>query len=70
MERLLQRDFVRGGALDPNTAKLFSRLQKFRQDADYTAEFVFTREGAAEEVAAARAFVAAAKAILATGGWL
>lgn len=70
VERLLQRDFVRTGALDPETAKLFSRLQKFRQDADYTAEFVFTSEGSAEEIAAAERFVRAARALLASGGWL
>lgn len=65
LERLLHRDVVRTGALSPDVAKLFSRLLKFRQDADYTAEFVFTTEGAAEEVAAAEAFVRAAKEMLA-----
>jgi uncharacterized protein (UPF0332 family) len=70
IERLIQRDFVRPGALDPATGKLLSRLQKFRQDADYTAEFVFSREGAAEEVTAAVAFVTAARALLVTGGWI
>jgi uncharacterized protein (UPF0332 family) len=70
VERLLQRDFVRAGVFDPETAKLFSRLQKFRQDADYTAEFVFTREGAAEELAAAERFVEAARAVLESGGWV
>jgi uncharacterized protein (UPF0332 family) len=69
VERLLQRDFVRAGALDPETAKLFSRLQKFRQDADYTAEFVFTGPGAAEEVAAAERFVTAARALLVARGF-
>jgi uncharacterized protein (UPF0332 family) len=69
VERLLQRDFVRPGALDPDTGKLFSRLQKFRQDADYSAEFVFTESGAAEEVLAATRFIAAARAILDAGGW-
>ena len=65
LERLLHRDVVRTGALSPDVAKLFSRLLKFRQDADYTAEFVFSAEGAAEEVAAAGEFVAAAKGVLA-----
>jgi uncharacterized protein (UPF0332 family) len=70
VERLLQRDFVQSGTLDPAIGKLFSRLQKFRQDADYTAEFVFTREGAADEVSAAKTFVGAARTILDRGGWL
>jgi uncharacterized protein (UPF0332 family) len=70
LERLLQRDLVRSGKLDPDVARLFSRLQKFRQDADYTAEFVFTAKGSLEEVDAARQFVAAARALLAQEGWL
>ncbi len=70
LERLLHRDLVREGALDPEVARLFSRLQKFRQDADYTAEFVFTAAGAAEEVAAAERFVREARALLGRGGWL
>ena len=70
LERLLHRDLVREGALDADVARLFSRLQKFRQDADYTAEFVFTAAGASEEVSAARAFVAEARARLRAGGWI
>jgi uncharacterized protein (UPF0332 family) len=70
LERMLQRDLVREGKLDPDVARLFSRLQKFRQDADYDAEFVFTKKGASEEVAAAGSFVAEAQAVLTTGGWL
>lgn len=70
LERMLQRDLVREGKLDPDVARLFSRLQKFRLDADYDAEFVFTAKGAAEEVAAARAFVAEANAVLIAGAWL
>ena len=34
IERLLHRDLVREGKLDPDIARLFSSLQKFRQDAD------------------------------------
>ncbi len=70
LERLLQRDLVRAGRLDPEVARLFSRLQKFRNDADYTAEFVFTRAAAATEVAAAREFAAAARRLLEAEGWL
>jgi uncharacterized protein (UPF0332 family) len=70
VERLLQRDLVRSGQLDPDVARLFSRLQKFRQDADYTAEFVFTENAAREEVDAARRFVEEARTLLRRGGWL
>jgi uncharacterized protein (UPF0332 family) len=70
LERLLQRDLVRPGKLDPDVARLFSRLQKFRQDADYTAEFVFTAKSSREEVDAARQFVAEARRLLEQEGWL
>jgi uncharacterized protein (UPF0332 family) len=70
VERLLHRDLVRPKTLDPDVARLFSRLQKMRLDADYTAEFVFTFGGATEEVSAARRFVAAARDILVQQGWL
>src|SRR5690349_8730795 len=64
LERLVQRDLVRSGQLDPDVARLFSRLHKFRQDADYTAEFVFTENAAREEVEAARRFVEEARSLL------
>ena len=70
LERLLQRKLVSPGTLDPEIARLFSRLQKFRQDADYSADFVFTRDGAAEEVEAARRFVAEATRLLERDGWM
>jgi hypothetical protein len=70
LERLLHRDFVRPGTLDPEIARLYSRLLKHRGDADYTAEFVFTAAAAKEEVAAAGKFVDAARAILRKDGWL
>lgn len=41
-----------------------------RIDADYSADLVFTREGAAEEVAVAREFVSAARTLLSRGNWL
>jgi hypothetical protein len=39
-------------------------------DADYSADFVFTLDGASEEVAVARQFVLAARALLIKRGWL
>ncbi len=70
VDRLIQRDFVREGRLDAATASLFARLQKFRAEADYTAEFVFTPATAADEVSSARTFIEAARGLLAAGGWL
>jgi hypothetical protein len=36
---------VRPGKLDPDVARLLSRLQKLRLDADYCAEFLFSPPG-------------------------
>ncbi len=69
VHRLLHRELVRDGILDPDVAHLFSRLQKFRLDADYAAEVVFTPGGAAEEVHAAETFVNEAREILKRGQW-
>ncbi len=70
VHKLLHRDLVRGGVLDPNVAHLFSRLQKFRLDADYSAEVVFTAASASDEVHAAETFIAEARGILTRGSWL
>jgi hypothetical protein len=70
VERLLQRDLVRTGKLDAAVARSYAHLLKDRQDADYGAETVFTAELAAERIAAARTFCAAARAILLAEGWL
>lgn len=70
VERLLHRDIVRPGLLDPDLARQFARLQKMRQDADYTSEFVFTVQGAADDIAAARTFINSARQVLVSGGWL
>jgi hypothetical protein len=68
--QLLHRDLVREGKLDANVASLLSQLQRFRQDADYSAEIVFTAEIAAREVEAARTFVRTAREMLVRDGWL
>ena len=70
LDRLLQRDFVREGQLDPEVARLFSRLMTYRFEADYTAEFVFTSEAAREELDAANRFVEAARRLLLDGEWI
>jgi uncharacterized protein (UPF0332 family) len=65
LTRRLHRDFVRAGKLDPDIARLFSRLQSSQKDADYSAEIVFTLNAAVEELAAAEQFIQAAREILA-----
>jgi uncharacterized protein len=68
--QLLHRDLVREGKLDANVASLLSQLQRFRQDADYSAEIVFTAEMAVREVEAARTFISTARGLLMKDGWL
>ena len=65
LERILQRDFVRTGKLSPKAASLFPELMALRQSADYVVEYVFTEAMAREQVAAARAFMGEARALLA-----
>lgn len=70
VDRLLQRDFVAAGKLDAKLGRSFSVLQKFRHDADYVAEFVFTTDAVAADLASADEFVAGVRNILARDGWL
>jgi uncharacterized protein (UPF0332 family) len=70
VDRMLQRDFVRAGKLTPEMGMVFASLQRFRQAADYSSEFVFTEAGAKKEVEDARAFMAAVRALLDAEGWL
>ena len=62
---LLGLHFVKTGRLDPGDARLFARLQKYRIEADYSAEFVATRDAIEEDVAACRAFIERARAAIA-----
>ncbi len=62
---LLGLHFVKTGRLDPGDARLFARLQKYRIEADYSAEFVVTRDAIEEDVAACRAFIERARAAIA-----
>lgn len=48
---------VRSGRYDASTSRLLSRLQKFRQEADYAQAFVVDEAGAREELEAARGLV-------------
>jgi uncharacterized protein (UPF0332 family) len=54
---LLGQHFVKTGRLDSGDARLFARLQKYRIEADYSAEFVVTSDAIEEDLAACRAFV-------------
>jgi hypothetical protein len=60
----LSLHFVASGRLPPEHAKELARLEQFRGEADYNRFFVFTYEGAAEEVATADRFCAAGRRLL------
>jgi hypothetical protein len=70
VDRLVQRDFVRTGILDAKLASCLSTLQQQRQNADYTAEYVFTKEIADELVEAAERYAHTVEALLAKDAWL
>jgi len=42
--RQLSLHFIKTGRLDPEAAHLFSRLMKYREEADYNPSYVFTVE--------------------------
>lgn len=54
---LFNLHFVKTGIFPPEIARLGSRLQKYREEADYGASFVIDAAGARIEIDAARAFV-------------
>jgi uncharacterized protein (UPF0332 family) len=70
LDRLLQRELVASGKLPAEVARNLSRLQQYRQHADYTAGYVFTEVTARDELEAARTFCRAARELLEREGWL
>jgi hypothetical protein len=70
LDRLVQRDFVRTGALSAEVAAELTRLQAMRQRADYSAEHVFTEPMARDAIAGAERFVMGIRALLDAGAWL
>ena len=53
--------FVKSGRFEPSASRLLARLQKYREEADYSPAFVVDADGAREELDAARAFVEAVR---------
>lgn len=65
VQHLLNTHFVRAGRLEPATARLMARLQKYREEADYAQAFVVDDAGAREELQSARDLVARIEAMIA-----
>jgi uncharacterized protein (UPF0332 family) len=62
---LIGEHFVRPGRLSSVTARLVSRMQRDREDADYATGAVFTGEDASQMIADADAFVSEVKQLIA-----
>jgi len=67
---MLGMHFVVPGRLAAEHAKELARLEQFRTEADYNRFFVFTAEGAGEEIRVADRFCSAGRALLEAGRWL
>ena len=64
VQHLFNRHFVKSARFEPGVSRLMARLQKYREEADYSRAFVIDAEGAREEIEAARAFVDTVRAQL------
>lgn len=64
---LFNAHFVKTGAYGAATSRLIARLQKFREEADYSRAFVIDEGGAREEIDAARELVGAIRGELERG---
>lgn len=54
---LFNLHFVKSGRVPAEASRIAARLQKYREEADYSTSFVIDESGAREELAAARALV-------------
>ncbi|MBI3184585.1 MAG: HEPN domain-containing protein [Myxococcales bacterium] len=66
VQHLFNLHYVKAGRIEPVWNRVYSRLQKFREEADYGSAFVLDREGLEEELAAAAELCQLARRLLAT----
>ena len=62
--------FVRGGRITRHVAKLFSGLQRYREQADYMRAFQFDEADARDELGNARLIRDAVATVLRAAGWI
>ncbi|MBI4212395.1 MAG: HEPN domain-containing protein [Deltaproteobacteria bacterium] len=62
--KLFSLHFIKSGKMLPKFSRILSNAQKHREEADYSSEYVFTKEDAENELTAAQDFVATAEAYL------
>ena len=67
VHHLFNLHFVKSARFEAGTSRLMARLQKYREEADYSRAFVIDAAGEREELEAARAFVESVRVQLAAG---
>ena len=67
VRHLFNLHFVKTARVEPGASRLLARLQKYREEADYSRAFVVDADGAREELEAARAFVGTIRGQIAAG---
>lgn len=67
--RLLSLHFTKPGVLDAETSHIFTRLMKYREEADYNPSYVFTREDFLQLKQECEAFAARIREILRRGSY-
>ena len=65
---MLGLHFVKTGRMDPEDARLFARIQKYRLEADYGRDFVLTEAALWEDLASCQTFLDRARGTI--GGFL
>ena len=68
--RLFSLHFVKSGRFDVRFSRILSKSQKHREEADYSAEYVFTEEDARCRLQEVSEFLQAAEAFLKKAGYL
>lgn len=62
--KMFSLHFVKPGYLDPKFSRILSMAQKFREEADYNSEYVFTMDDAKTTLEEVRELCNAAEAVL------
>lgn len=68
--RLFSLHFVKTGKFDAKFSRILSKAQKYREEADYSSEFVFTMEDANERLKEINEFVGFVENFLKEAGYL
>lgn len=67
--RLFSLHFIKTGKFDARYSRILSKAQKYREEADYSSEFVFTQEDAEERLKEVKEFLAGVETFLKQAGY-